>query len=422
MNNILKISLCVSLLLSTTTIFAKEYNLLAFGEKGSPQNNLLLEKIKKFESMHKDAKIKLDMASGQAYHTKLKVLSVARKLPDVMTIFPGKRSDYVTKKNLIADLNPFIDKKMKSVLLPQALAPQGGNGEIYEIPQNLTLTGVVYANKSLMDKLKLTYPKTYKDWLGQVKVIQEAGLTPLAIGNKSPWVMQSIVLSAILGRTAGDAWLDKAIHGKASFTDKPFVLALKTLKQMYDSGLLDKATPSWDYNQGTNAFLSAKAVYSMNGGWIVNNYIKSAKPEFLKNIELHRFPAIVDEVNKSSVSGTLGTGFGIKASLSVADKKILFDLVKLQAGLGMEKASIGIGNIPLVKKLDFPENTNPLIKNLKTLMDDSKVTYVFDAVMDPQSVDLLQNLIQELFLGTKTPEDVAKEFESYAAANSPMRK
>lgn len=418
----MKVSLSCAFLLFASIGFAREYKLFAYGEKGTPQYDLLLEKIKKFESIHDGVKIKLDSASNQAYHAKLKILSVANKLPDVMTIFPGNRSDYVTRKGLIADLTPFFDAGLKEKFIPQALVAQGDDGKVYALPQNLTLTGVVYANKKVMEKLNLSYPRTYREWLGQVKVIQEAGLTPLAIGNKSPWVMQSIVLSAILGRTAGDEWLNKAIHGQASFADEPFVSALKIIEQMYKDSLLDKATPNWDYNQGTNQFLASKAVYSMNGGWIINNYIKTATPEFLKNITMHAFPSISGEKQGSTISGTLGTGFGIAANLSKSDQKILFDLVKLQAGLGAEKSAIKAGIIPLLKGLEFPDNTDPLVRNLKKLTDDTKVTYVFDGVMDSESVTFLQNLIQEIFLGTRTAEQAANDFEDYVIKNSSMRK
>ncbi len=416
----------VTLLLTSailaTGLTAKEYTLLAYAEKGSAQHTLILEKIKKFESLHKGDTIKLDIASNKAYHTKLQILSVAQKLPDVMHIWAGNRSDYVTKKGLVADLRPFIDDSVKSKFIPQALVEQGSKGEIYQIPENLTLTGVVYSNEKLMKKLNLTYPKTYTQWLDQVKVIQKAGLTPLSVGNKAPWVMQSIVLSTILGKTAGDEWLQKAVKGDASFSDKPFLSSLETLKEMFDKGLLDKATPNWDYNQGTNEFLRSKAVYSMNGGWIINNYNKNGKPEFLEGVNLHSFPAIKNEVNKDSVSGILGTGFGLNAKLSDEDKKVLFDLVKINAGVEVEQEAIKIGNIPLIQGLEFKTEVSPLVKKLKTLTEDSKITYVFDGIMDPESVGILQNLIQEMFLGSKTSAQVANEFEAFASKNSPMRK
>ncbi len=405
-----------------SNLSAKQFTLLAYAEKGSPAHKLILEKIKKFESKHKGYTIKVDIASSKAYHTKLQILSVANKLPDIMHIFVGNRTAYVTKRGLIADLRPLFDNETKNSFIAQALVAQGSKGEIYQIPENLTLTGIVYSNKKLMDKLNLTFPKTYQEWLKQVKVIQKAGLTPLALGNKAPWVVQSILLSTVLGRTAGDEWLQKAVNGKVSFTDKPFLSSLETLKEMYDTGLLDKATPTWDYNQGTNEFLRSKAVYSMNGGWIVNNYNKNAKAEFLDGVNLHAFPAMKNEVNSNSVSGILGIGFGLNAKLSTADKKILFDLVKINAGLGVEQEAIAIGNIPLMQNLKFSKNIMTLVKKLKNLTENSKITYVFDGIMDPQSVGKLQNLIQEMFLGSKSASEVAKDFEAYASKNSPMRK
>jgi raffinose/stachyose/melibiose transport system substrate-binding protein len=409
-------------LLLSSSLMAKTYKLFVYGEKGTPGNALLLDKIAVFEKKHKGTKIKVEMTSGKSYHDKLKLLALGNKLPDIMHIWNGSKTSYVTSKGLLTDLRPFITKSVRNKYIKSALVGQDKKGAIYQIPEALTLTGVVFSNKKLLKKLGLKYPKTYKQWLKQVKTIQDEGLTPLAVGNKGDWVMQSIVLSALLGRTAGDKWLLKAVNGKAKFSDKQFVSALAILEEMYKKRLLDEATPNWDYNQGSNEFLTSKAVYTMNGGWIINSYMKDGTALFVDNIGVHSFPSINGEKNKGSVSGILGTGLGINNKLSKADKKILFDLVLIYSGLGMEKEAIKAGTVPLTKKAKLDNYTNSIVKKLKKLSDNSKITYVFDGIMDSKSVGKLQGLINEMFLGSKTSKEVAVEFEAYAKKYSPHRK
>ena len=410
------------MLLLNTSLMAKTYKLFVYGEKGTSGNALLLDKVAMFEKKHKGTKIKIEMTSGKSYHDKLKLLALGNKLPDIMHIWNGSKTSYVTKRGLLTDLRPFITKSVRSKYIKSALVGQDKKGAIYQIPEALTLTGVVFSNKTLLAKLGLEYPKTYKEWLKQVKTIQDNGLTPLAVGNKGDWVMQSIVLSALLGRTAGDEWLLKAVNGKAKFSDKPFVSSLAIIEEMYKKRLLDEATPNWDYNQGSNEFLTSKAVYSMNGGWIVNSYMKNGTALFVDNIGVHSFPAISGEKNAGSVSGILGTGLGINNKLSKADKKILFDLVVIYSGLGMEKESVKLGSVPLTKKTKLGEYTNSIIKKLKKVSDNSKITYVFDGIMDSKSVAKLQGLMNEMLLGSKTSKEVGAEFEAYANKYSPHRK
>lgn len=416
-NKIILIGIVLSLCLSTV-LMAKEYSLYAYGEKGSSAYDGLRAQINLFEKRNKGVTIKLDTATGQAYHDKLKILSVSNKLPDIMTVWVGKKSSYITSKGLIADIKPFLSKKVRNMYIPSALKAQGKNGEVYVIPVGLTLTGVVFANDKLMKKLGLKYPKTYKEWLGQVKTIQNAGLTPVSVGNKGDWVMNSIVLSAILGRTAGNDWLDKAVNGKASFSDKPFVHSLEIINEMYKKGLLDKATPSWDYNQGTNEFLSSKAVYSMNGGWIINSYEKSAKKDFLKDISLHTFPSIKGEKNKGGVSGILATGLGINAKLNKKDQKVLFELVKIISGFDAEKEAIATGSIPLIKGIKLGKDTSMLKKKLNELTTKSKITYVFDGIVDGKSTTFINGAMNEMFFGAKTPQQVADGFEKTFRKNN----
>jgi raffinose/stachyose/melibiose transport system substrate-binding protein len=140
-------------------------------------------------------------------------------LPDIVFLWPDKRTAYVTERGLIKDLRPWIAGK-EDLFADGALKAQGPNGEIYELPEQMTATHVMYANHRLMDELGLTFPATLDELIAQGEVIRAAGLVPIAMSNKDGWQMQSCLLSALTERAGGMDWYNKVIVGDgASFAD-----------------------------------------------------------------------------------------------------------------------------------------------------------------------------------------------------------
>ena len=63
-----------------------------------------------------------------------------------------------------------------------------------------------------------------------------------------------------------------------------------------------------------------------------------------------------------------------------------------------------------------------LVKKLITFVNTTPSGYVIDSVMDADGMGILHPALQEMVLGTKTPQQVAQEYESWVAANHSGRK
>jgi len=365
-----------------------------------------------------DITLEWEYGFNEPYHDKLQAMAVAGQLPDLMFLWPGKRT--VTGSGLIKDISPWVNQ-VKSQFAPAAVAAQGPNGEMWELPEQVTATHIMFTNTKLLDQLGLEFPATLEELIGQGETIRAAGLIPIAMDNKDGWEMQSCLLSALVARTGGKAYMDAARTGQASFSDKPFVDALRVIEALSDYDMFSPGINQADYGIALNAFASGKAVYLIDGGWRTNELVKLMPADAYQYVEYNVFPALpTDEVMSGSSAIIAGTGYGMNAKLSGEQADAAWKWIYFFAGPEGSTIKAGQGWLPAVK-IDFPPNFPPMLSNLVNFLNATPGGYVIDGVMDAEGMGILHPAIQEMMFGNKTPQQVADEYEAWVAANDSSR-
>jgi len=374
-----------------------------------------------FRATNPDVDLQIEFGFTEPYHDKMKIMVAANQIPDLMFLWPDKRTGYLTEKGLAKDLTPYV-KGHEKEFVPGALAPQIAGG-LWEIPEQVTDCHVVYTNTKLLKQLGLTYPKTFEEMVKQAPAILAKGLIPVAMDDKDGWQMQSCLLGALIERTGGKAWFDKAIKGKeGKFTDPEFVNALSVIETMAKNKMLSPGIVQADYGVAVTDFANEKAVYMIDGGWRVNALVGVVKPEQKKDIELNTFPDLAGmKGTPGSTSSVVGTGYGMSASLTGAKAEAAWKWIWFYAGPVDSAIRQGFGANPayiLPKRTDL----DPLILKLIDFVNKTPGGYVVDSVLDADGMKVIQPAMQELILGSKTAQQVAAEFEKWVAANDSGRK
>ncbi len=408
----------ISAMLSSAA-FAKdiELSLLTSTNPSEAGYQSLLDQIKIFEELYPKASIKVTTVGHDNYFTKLQALTLADQLPDLMHLWPSKRTSFVTSSGKVMDLMPLVKRDgLEDKVLPIVLKPQSENGEVFVLPNNINITNIVYTNAEILDELNLQFPKTFNDWYEQAEVIREAGYFPLVFGNASSWVGQSCLLSPIAGKTAGDAWFDQALKGEVLFTEEPFVQALQTIADMRDHGLASKAMNSLSREKAVEFFTLGKAAYYIEGAWSIAEFTKTMTDEELKRTHLNVLPELNNVSGSTSAVG--GTSYGINANLKDSEKlEYAWQWVKLFNGFGDQRGvdiAIDGGIIPPLKQINMPEDAPILIKRLAELQSDLNITYVLDAILNPTGMEYMNTALQEIIADQSTAEQVAEKYQKVA--------
>lgn len=389
----------------------------------APGAGVELEIIQNFAKLNPDIKLEIETLYDEAYHQKLAALAAAGQLPDVMYLWPAERTGKITRSGLIADLYPFlgddIDKFVSPAVAPQLL------GRLHELPtKSGTASHMLYVNTELLDRLGLAMPQTYKELKAMVPAIRGAGLEAITIPAKPTWVMQSCLLSAIVGRTAGDEWLMKAVKGEASFTDEGFVWALGIVEEMYATGLILESNVLLGYGDGPNVFAEDKAVFYIDGDWRVGAFAAVPDglmtPEKQEKITLTVLPDFAGQVGpSSSTSFVPSTGLGMKAGLSQEKAEAAWKLIYYYAGPWASKRRLTGGDTkpPSWANLDISDvQLPPMVQNTFAFYAPHPPTLILDAVIPADGVQRINTGLQELALGDITPEKLAAEIEAAVAS------
>ncbi len=378
------------------------------------------ELLDTFSEQNPDIRFDIEYGFDEAYHNKLQVLTVANQLPDIMFLWPCKRTGEVTGSGQIKDLRPWLEGK-EDLFSPMAMTPQGPDGEIYELPEQVTATHVMFANEKLMDELGLSFPATLEELLDQGDVIRDAGLIPIAMTNRGGWQMQSCLLSALVERTGGMDWFDRAISGEAKFTDPMFVDALRVIDTLSREQMFSPGINTLDYGEALTSFVTERAVYYIDGGWRVNNMVGELSEAQKEYVSLNVFPEVPNtRGQQGSTAAVAGTGHGMNSRLTeeeaeAAWKWIWFYSGPEGSGIRQEHGALPAYNLPPAPGIDS------MTEKLMHFVGDIPAGYVIDAVMDAAGMDILHAGLQEMIMGRKTPRQVASEYEAWVSAHDSGR-
>jgi raffinose/stachyose/melibiose transport system substrate-binding protein len=128
------------------------------------------------------------------------------------------------KSGLVQDLTPALKGDWGNSISKPGLDLYTFDGKTYGVPWDLGMVGFWY-NKELFQKAGISAPpKTYAELLDDVRKLQAAGITPIALGDKDKWPghFYWVYLATRLG---GKDAFDKAVSRSGKFTDAPFVEA-----------------------------------------------------------------------------------------------------------------------------------------------------------------------------------------------------
>lgn len=396
--------------------------------KSEPAYDSHVKVVDRFYEKNPGIKFEFDYISHDTYHTKMQAMVVAGTLPDLLYLWPGKRTGYITDKDKALDLRDLMERDDITENIPAIQKrPQGPNGEIFELGvPDIPYSNVVYSNDKLMKDLGLSYPQNINDLIGQAPKISDAGYRPSAFGDKSDWVMQSCMLSLLANRVGGTEWFMDAVKGNnASFTDQEFVDSIGWIKKMTDGGFISKTEPSTTRDQAMAMLINGQTVYYINGTWDVANFVANAPTEVQDNISLRFFPEIPGQKTVTESSTTAPpTGFGMNIRLEGEKKEAAWKWIKAQVDPSYADIHVEAGEVPVYVNKDISDLfTNDMVKRLyQHLNAIEENLYVIDDKLDSEGVnDIINPGLQEIILGSITPKQLAAKYEAWVAENDSNR-
>ncbi|MDD9268971.1 extracellular solute-binding protein [Paenibacillus sp. GCM10023248] len=391
---------------------AKEQVTLSFEENWSTpnvDNQLYKERIQKFQQLNPEIKIEMQDIPSAQYRTKLRTEAAGNSMPDMFILYPGVDMDPYIDANVLMPLDEIMDT-WKDILPPQALAGYNVGGKQYAIPTKMTFVDIIYYHKDMLAKVGYNeFPKTYTEFLDLVKKLKASGITPLGIGNKNRWPLQSSVMSAVEDRVAGTDFLTKVKQGQAKFTDADYVKALGIFDELTKLDAFNADLNTMDEVQVQDYFLQKKAAMTITSSTIDTKF-RVSNAESGDNIGIALFPSVEGGKGTAGKSaGVIQYGIGLSKELKGAKKDAAIKFLKYFYAPELYQSLMSKG-IVVPAKVDMPADTSKYLKEMLQLTK-SGDALVFDSVMPASVKDAIENGLQAITMKQKTPEQIAKEMQ-----------
>lgn len=377
----------------------------------NPDNDVYKARIAQFESDHPNIKIEQDGVAAAQYKTKLFTLAAGNNLADINVVWPGADLDPLVSGDLLLPLNDQMDN-WNELVQDDALAGFNKNGNQYAVPTKQNFVDIIYYNKEMFSQVGYdTFPATYEEWIDAIKKLKEAGLTPISLGNKEQWPLQSSYMSTLTQRFAGDDFLQNVLDGKAKFTDEEFVKAVAVIDELTKLKAFNSDANNMDSVQAQDYFIQGKAAMHITSA-TVNARIRIDNPEGDK-FGIALFPSVPGgKGDAKKAAGVPQFGIAIKSGLSAEKQQAALEFMKyfVSEDLYKDLSKAGI-MVPTKSNVAGEGVINPFLAELMELTSNGS-TRVFDSIIPTQPSKEFENGLQALTIGHGTPEDVAKDTQA----------
>lgn len=371
-------------------------------------NEVYKARIAEFEEQHPNIVIKQDGVPAAQYKTKLRTLAAANNLADINVVWPGADLDPLVAGDLLQPINDMMDN-WTSIMPESALAGFNVDGKQYAIPTKQSFVDIIYYNKEMFAQVGYDqFPDTYDKFIDAVKKLKETGITPISLGNKEQWPLQSSYISIIGDRYTGSDFLPSVLEKQAKFTAPEFVKALSVIDELTKLGAFNTDANNMDSVQGQDYFIQGKAAMHISSS-TVDGRIRINNEEGDK-FGIALFPSVEGgKGDPVKSAGVVQYGIAIKSGLDEKKQKAAEEFMKFFVNEDLYRELIRNG-IVVPAKVDVPEDASKYLKEMLELTGNGTAP-VFDSVVPTQVVDVLQNGLQALTVGRGTPEELAKEVQ-----------
>ncbi len=374
----------------------------------SPQNEANTKQIEKFMKENPDIVIKQEKIPHDQFKVKVKTQAAGKQLPDLVQVWPGAELKPLVSGGLLHSIDEMMDHWDE--LIPEGqLGDYQIDGKQYAIPASLTPTSLVYYDKDMLSEAGYEeFPTTYEEFKTLIDKLNEQKIIPIALGNKAQWLLQSSYISTIGDRLTGDDFLTSVLDtGEKKFTDEKFIEALYVIKELADMKAFNEDFNSIDNTQHRDLFMLGDAAMMIDGVWSLGPLLENA-PD--KNIGIALFPEVEGgQGDPTAVSAVTGTGIGMNSEL---EGKKLEAAQKFLKGFYTEEyyENLMKADLVVVADIEVPSEISPALKEVAQLTS-QKIVPVYDAVLPTDVTDIINSGLQELTIGTITPEQLAEKLQ-----------
>ena len=176
----------------------------------------------------------------------------------------------------LADLNDIAVQQHWDKVIPKAVQKFSKyNGHWIAVPVDVHSVNWVWADKQILDDLKIPVPKTWEEFVSALKKVKAAGKIALAHGGQ-PW-QEATIFDSVVMMTGGPSFYRDAL-----IKLNPDAIRSPTMHKVFDRMALlrtfvDDNFSGRDWNLASAMVINGKAAFQIMGDWAKGEFINAGK-------------------------------------------------------------------------------------------------------------------------------------------------
>lgn len=285
---------------------AQQVTLDLWSELSAPPGSTNLDKVvEMFNAANPDILVKHTSFENTAYETALRTAFAGGNPPDIAEVNAGSDAFQYAQSGQLTDLTDFV-KPIEKNLRPGLETMYQYEGKSYGVLWGLKVGNILYYNPEMLKEQGID-PASLSTWEGFMdasKKFLDAGITPIALGNRDAWPGNHYfnhILHGILSKEEYDniglQTLDPSITSSVKWSDPKPVKAWELYKAVADAGYFTSGYLSDDFDTAAGLLFSGKAPFFSTGSWGVG-MMKNAGAT---NVAMTLFPPVADSPEPTAV-------------------------------------------------------------------------------------------------------------------------
>ncbi len=359
------------------------------------------DQYKPFEQQN-NVTIQINTVPSENFHEKFIAAVQAKSQIDALTQ-NGQDVRWMASDGLLKDLTGIVTYQDR--LVAHSLDPYTIEGHLYAVPYGGMNTSAIYYNKTIFAKYNLTPPKTYKELVNDVQVLNQNGIYGIAMGGSTiyMWPMWFFQTFAQTSNDQSEEITRQTLEGKMDFTAPQYVEAMQALANFGKDGVFEPGVNGVDDRGGAQAiFTSGKAAMFYGGTWELEGFKKAGMTA--DTLGILPFPKIVNNNLPVQMTGGSGNAVTIYSGIDPSRLPLAEKLLNFITSDSFDQAYCIKADNPLAINVNVTiPNEDQLDKELRSEFLPHTVTFL-DWTWPQKVVNAFQEQIQAVVGQQTTPE------------------
>lgn len=320
----------------------------------------------------------------ESFKSGIKGLLASGRAPEIFSYWAGARTQAMVDAGQLAPIDDVWRQHGLDALFTPAVAEActyGGKKIAIPVTQHFV---AFFYDKALFRKLGLGVPTDWAQFLDVCERIKQSGVTPLALGSRELWPAQ-FWFDYLLLRTAGQAYRQRLMEGRASYADPEVRAAFALWRELLERGFFNSAPEGLDWALAAAKVRQGEAGMTLMGTWVIGLYNDKLQWAEESGYDFFAFP-VIDPVVQPVAVGPIDVLVASQGANLAGAKAALSYFARVEPQMEMSK-----GSGALAPNLHVPASFYSPLKQriLQTVKSTPGWAFALDLSTPPAAADVV---------------------------------